>query len=51
MNPYLTVLMIGLIVLNLTCIAMLATRLPITHGASFDYGPPSLDRASSAQPR
>jgi len=30
-NPFLTVLAIGLAVLNLTCMALLAMRLPITH--------------------
>jgi hypothetical protein len=29
-NPYLSVLAIGLAILNLTCIALLAPRLPIT---------------------
>jgi hypothetical protein len=32
MNPVLTVLAIGLAVLNLTCLALLASRLPIAHG-------------------
>jgi len=32
MNPILTVLVIGLAVLNLTCLALLVSRLPITHG-------------------
>lgn len=32
MNPFLTVLAIGLAILNLTCVALLASRLPITHG-------------------
>jgi len=32
MNPFLIVLAIGLAVLNLTCIALIASRLPITHG-------------------
>ena len=32
MNPPLTVLAIGLTLLNLTCLALLASRLPITHG-------------------
>jgi hypothetical protein len=30
MNPFLTVLAIGLTLLNLTCLALLASRLPIT---------------------
>ena len=33
MNPFLTVLAIGLTVLSLTCLALLASRLPITRGA------------------
>jgi len=33
MNPFLTVLVIALAVLNLTCLTVLASRLPITHGA------------------
>jgi len=32
MNPFLTVLVIGLAILNLTCLALLAPRLPITRG-------------------
>jgi hypothetical protein len=32
-NPFLTVLAIGLAVLNLTCFALQATRLPISHEA------------------
>ncbi len=32
MNPFLTVLAIGLLILNLTCLASLASRLPIAHG-------------------
>jgi hypothetical protein len=31
MNPILTTLVIGLAVLNLTCLALLASHLPITH--------------------
>src|SRR5260370_1429654 len=31
MNPFLTVLAIGLLILNLTCLASLASRLPIAH--------------------
>ena len=31
MNPFLTVLAIGLVVLNLTCVALQASRWPITH--------------------
>jgi hypothetical protein len=31
MNPFLSVLAIGLAILNLTCVALLASRLPITH--------------------
>jgi hypothetical protein len=31
MNPFLSVLAIGLVILNLTCVALLAARLPITH--------------------
>jgi len=32
MNPFLTMLVLGLVVLNLTSLALLAARLPITHG-------------------
>jgi hypothetical protein len=32
MNPFLTVLAIGLTILNLTSLALLASRLPITRG-------------------
>jgi hypothetical protein len=48
MNPFLNVLAIGLVILNLTCLALLAARLPITHGtvgltACTDHPPPTGD--------
>jgi len=33
MNPALTLVAIGLVILNLTCLLLLAPHLPITHGA------------------
>jgi hypothetical protein len=38
-NPFLMVLAIGLAVLNLTCFALLATRLPIGHDAPVSLSP------------
>ena len=33
MNPFLAMTVIGLVILNLTCVALMATHLPITRGA------------------
>ena len=53
MNPFLTVLVIGLAVLNLTCLAVLASRLPITHDAPGISAclPQSADRSDAAPAR
>jgi hypothetical protein len=51
MNPFLTVLAIGLVMLNLICVALVASRLPITRGTlSFTACLPSSASASGAAP-
>jgi hypothetical protein len=47
MNPFLTVLAIGLALLNLTCLAVLASRLPLTHGMPAISACPPLSAGNS----
>ena len=46
MNPFLTLLAIGLAVLNLTCLALLASQLPITRGTPGVSPGPALSAGS-----
>ena len=52
MNPFLTMLVLGLVVLNLTSLALLAARLPITRGTPAHTACPlsPSDTSSTAPP-